>query len=443
MIFSLEVRRARKGDCLLLHYGTHRKRGLMLIDGGPASVYAEHLKDRLGALSKSVGHPLPVDILMVSHVDDDHIRGILDLTRDERDRHEASDPKMLAVSSLWHNSFEELVDESADSLRAAFEKNIGTASISLTDELNDEDLDELEEEFSARHIHGSSEELSDGLKVLASLQQGDRLRDDSNLLGWQRNLEFDGKLITCRIGADAVRLPKGISLSIIGPMQAEVDALREEHGKWLKEVEEEKKSGARALAAYVDESVTNLSSIVVLVESQGKKILLTGDARGDKIIEGLKLAGHLKDDESFHVDVLKVPHHGSNNNLTAGFFGTIKADHYVFSGNGEHGNPERETMEMLFKARGKEKLTVHLTYPISEIDEARELEWKKQQKREVARNEKGKLRGKTVFVRKDWVPADNALAEFFRDLDLGPDQKLSIVPKDLDHILDLLEPAGI
>ena len=40
MIFSLDVRRARKGDCLLLHYGTTADPALLLIDGGPAQVYS-------------------------------------------------------------------------------------------------------------------------------------------------------------------------------------------------------------------------------------------------------------------------------------------------------------------------------------------------------------------------------------------------------------------
>ena len=35
VIFSLDVRRARKGDCLLLHFGTSDEPGLVMIDGGP------------------------------------------------------------------------------------------------------------------------------------------------------------------------------------------------------------------------------------------------------------------------------------------------------------------------------------------------------------------------------------------------------------------------
>src|SRR5262252_3492897 len=46
---------------------------------------------------------------------------------------------------------------------------------------------------------------------------------------------------------------------------------------------------------YSDKSVPNLSSIVCLIEKNGKRVLLTGDARGDKIREGLDNAGLLVD----------------------------------------------------------------------------------------------------------------------------------------------------
>ena len=88
MIFSLDVRRARKGDCLLLHYGTESAPALVLIDGGPSNVYKPHLKPRLEKIQAGsglgAGDPLPIDLMMVSHVDDDHIHGMLDFTRELR-----------------------------------------------------------------------------------------------------------------------------------------------------------------------------------------------------------------------------------------------------------------------------------------------------------------------------------------------------------------------
>jgi hypothetical protein len=48
--------------------------------------------------------------------------------------------------------------------------------------------------------------------------------------------------------------------------------------------------------------------------------------------------------------VLKVPRHGSSNNLDKDFFERITADHYAFSGDAEHDNPEREALRMLLNA---------------------------------------------------------------------------------------------
>ena len=64
----------------------------------------------------------------------------------------------------------------------------------------------------------------------------------------------------------------------------------------------------------------------------------------------------------FHVDLLKAPHHGSANNVEPGFFRRITADHYVFSGNGNHHNPDPETLRMLAAARGDADYTIHFTF---------------------------------------------------------------------------------
>ena len=57
---------------------------------GRTSVYEPHLKPRLEQIREARGlgdeEPLPVDLLMVSHVDDDHIQGILELTKELRAR---------------------------------------------------------------------------------------------------------------------------------------------------------------------------------------------------------------------------------------------------------------------------------------------------------------------------------------------------------------------
>ncbi len=429
MIFSLDVRRARKGDCLLLHFGTEQKPGLVLIDGGPSSVYKPHLRPRLLQIRKArkvtAQQPLTVDLLMVSHVDDDHVRGILDLTAELIATQGGTAP-LLRVLSFWHNSFDDVIGNDPKELTASVAAHFGAASMGG--------------ELPAGAVLDSDEDdelVRDNLKVLASIEQGHRLRGDAARLGFELNPEFDGKLILQ--GKKAVQIAPGLKFTVVGPMKAELQALQEKHDAWLQEREENGGDPEAALAAYVDPSVPNLSSLVVLAEADGKRMLLTGDARGDKILAGLKAGKLLKDGTPLHVDVLKVPHHGSSNNVEREFFEKVTADHYVFSGNGEHGNPERETLEMLFAARGKKPFQIHLTYPIAVIDKARKQDWEEHQ----AREKKRKAKGGKKEPRPNWSPAKHGLKAFFASFKLAKGQKVNMIDDDAaPHVIDLLDPLG-
>lgn len=427
MLFSLDVIRARKGDCLILHYGSEDDPRLIMIDGGPTSVYAPHLRPRIEKIRKARDlkekEPLQVDLLMVSHVDDDHIQGILDLTKELIEARMGKKPQLVQVLSLWHNSFDNIIDNSPDELTAAFKSQFGTASMEgeLPDDVTIDADDEDEETIVA------------SLKVLASIEQGSRLRGEAESLGFEPNPEFDGKLIMATENGEAVDIGPGLKFTVVGPMKPELVKLHKKHEEWLIDLKEKGKSPPEALAAYVDKSVPNLSSIVVLAEVGDKRMLLTGDARGDKILEGLELVGLIEKGGKMPVDLLKVPHHGSSNNLDDDFFERITADHYVFSGDGEHGNPERESLQMLLDARGDDDYTIHLTYPIAEIDEARKAEWEKQQAREKSKKKNN--------VRPDWSPAEHSLGAFFAAHE-NLAKKVSIVEDDLPHVINLLEEVG-
>lgn len=429
MIFSLDVRRARKGDCLLLHFGTKKDPGLVMIDGGPKAVYAPHLKPRLLEIRKArnlAGHePLLVDVLMVSHVDDDHIQGILDLTRELR---ETAGVPMLQVASFWHNSFDNLLGHKPVELTAALSNGFGAASVAKESFAEDAELDVGDDV--------DRETVVDTLKVLASIEQGYRLRGDAAALGFPLNPEFGGELV--RASNTKHEVASGLTFTVAGPMQQELENLYKDHQKWLEEQIKKGKPVTSALAAYVDESVPNLSSIVALARFGGKRVLLTGDARGDKILEGLEKISEIAAGGTIHVDLLKVPHHGSSNNLEKNFFQRITADHYVFSGNGEHGNPERESLEMLMDARGKAGYTIHLTYPVAEIDKGREADWNKERTKEINRAAKGSKK----TPREAWSQSKHSLEELLKQRPLGPGQKISIVDATKPHVIDLLEPLG-
>lgn len=424
MIFSLDVRRARKGDCLIVHYGTEDDPGLILIDGGPAQVYHPHLKPRLAEIREARGlgsdDTLPVDLLMVSHIDDDHINGILELTKEMVAAKDAGEPLPLKVRSFWHNTFDDIIGNNPKELVDSVKASFGTAS--LAGEPDTEGLD------------------PDAARVLASVGQGFRLRDDAKKLKLRLNPEFGGKLVKAPQKKSArLDMGKGLKFTIAGPLEAELIALQKEHDEFLKKQGKDKKAKG-ALASFTDESAANLSSIVVLAEVGKKRMLLTGDARGDKLLDGLERTGLLKADgkSKMHVDILKMPHHGSDRNVDPIFFQRITADHYVFSGNGEHGNPERETLQMLLDERGDEEdYTIHLTYPIDETDAGRKKTWEHEQQKQKAKQKKNPK----VKVKPNWSPKKHSLAALF---DAHPKfgEKVSIVEEDQPHVINLLDKVG-
>lgn len=418
MIFSLDVRRARKGDCLILHYGSKKTPGLGLIDGGPSQVYGPHLKPRLEEIraSRELGpdEPLPVDFLMVSHVDDDHIKGVLELTKELLEAKAAKRPLPVKIKGVWHNTFDDIIGNSPKELTAAVTAQFGAAS--LNGEPDVEGLD------------------PDVAKVLASVGQGFRLRDDIRGLKLRINPDFAGGLVIAKKKAKAIDMGKGLKFTVVGPLHAEVVALQKDHDKFLKKKE---KGTASVLAAFTDSSVANLSSIVVLAEVGKKRMLLTGDARGDKVLEGLEMLGLLKPGgkSTMHVDVFKVPHHGSDRNADPILFRRVTADHYVFSGDGEHGNPERETLQMLLDERGEDDdFTIHLTYPIDEIDVGRKADWEKEQNKEKARKKKNP----NVKVRANWSAKKNSLGAFFAAHKKFA-KKVVIVDEAEPHVINLLD----
>jgi hypothetical protein len=198
--------------------------------------------------------------------------------------------------------------------------------------------------------------------------QGRELRDNARGLNWKPNVDFNGFVMAPAAGGREVKFGE-LTLTVICPLQPQLEALQKEWSKKLKAMKVAQTAAEVAsIADSIDSSVYNLSSIVCLAELGGKRMLLTGDALGTNIIEGLGAAGLLDAEGKIKVDVLKLPHHGSDRNTSGDFFETVKADHYVVSGDGKYHNPEPKTFKRISKSRVDAKgrheddFTLHLTY---------------------------------------------------------------------------------
>lgn len=349
MIFTLEALQAEFGDSLLLFYGAdNSKPKLILIDGGPSGVYQSSLRPRLEELRNNTDNKqLVLEMVMVSHIDRDHITGILALINELVKKRQANQPLPYKIVRLWHNSFDDFIKKKPETLSAALDAGIQAAAAA-------DFSGEMPLNFPADPAN---------VMVVADIKQGRELRNNATTaLSLQLNKPFKDIVVAPAAGKKEVDLGNGLKFIVVAPNQARVDALQAEWDVTIEKLGFAKDAeAAEAIAAdYLDKSIPNLSSIVVLAEADGKRMLLTGDARGDDIIAGLRSAG-LLENERLHVDLLKLPHHGSDRNVRIDFFRMVTADRYVISANGMHENPDIETLRMISEARGQSEFKIYLT----------------------------------------------------------------------------------
>jgi beta-lactamase superfamily II metal-dependent hydrolase len=311
-MLRLHVIQAQFGDCLLLEFGTAQHPRYVLVDGGPSGTYAADLQP---ALREIVGRGGKLDLVVLSHIDNDHIVGILDLFADLEESQASARSPEFSIANFWYNAFDRTIDPTGE-VAQQLQSVMAMASVTMP--------------ATAGAFFG--------------LREGNRLRLMAQKLGIARNKGFKSDLILVETARKAIKYGP-LALTVAGPNRANLKALQSEWLEWLAATTE-RISSDPATAAMVDRSVPNLSSVVLLAECNGKTVLLTGDARGDHILDGLGAAGLAKRGR-LHVDVLKVQHHGSHRNADEKFFRAVTADIYVLSANGRYGNPDFRTLQWI------------------------------------------------------------------------------------------------
>jgi beta-lactamase superfamily II metal-dependent hydrolase len=360
---KLRVFQADKGDCLLL---TSQQWANILIDGGMPMAYDEHIAPFLGAMQK---RGEVIDLVYVSHIDRDHIGGVLrlldsvfdwrvfDFQKSNGDQPAApSLPRPPQIKGIWHNAFGAMVSKNVGPIQ-----NLMAQSAALLSMATDPQWQVL-----AGEMGELSQSVDDALKVSQRIA--------SKQLKVPLNAAFDGRLAMVREPRGAELSLGGMKVSVIGPFEEDLAVLRDEWDEWLDKNTQKVKAilkqasidesqlgqvGGAALASLgqaVDglgdrSAVTapNLASLMLLVEESGKKVLLTGDGHWKDILAGLEFHRKLDAAGRLHVDVLKVQHHGAEHNWTHAFAEQITASQYVFCGNGMHQNPDLRVVESVLK----------------------------------------------------------------------------------------------
>ena len=203
------------GDCVLVTSGGKR----ILVDGGRKAAFRKHVRDHLYALNK-------LDVVCVSHIDDDHISGILAMIEDEVEKrvHDfelaedpSTPPKNLPqppkISKIWHNGLFELV---GDDLEPEVAEALASSVMTFAASSNS-----VHEGFAHR-----LENLATGER--SSMELSRRISDSQ--LGIKRNRPRNKIMMRKRAGS---RLQVGpLTIRVLGPSQEDLDALRKRWSIW-------------------------------------------------------------------------------------------------------------------------------------------------------------------------------------------------------------------
>lgn len=351
---EIQIFPAFNGDCVLIEFSDGHN---VLIDGGYVDTYREYLLPKLRVLSESGSH---LDLLVVTHIDCDHISGIIKLLEET--------PSLIPIENAWYNGYRHVQ-------RSNIEK----------------DMEEV-----VSHHNICTESIKDETKHV-SAKQGCTLSTLIQRSGipWNKQFGSNGVIAPCSIDIGHLILhilsPNNENVSEVSrywrKSLIKTGLLKKEHSYefWDDAYEfcmAKDKPGfqfhtrqvgstndleaIRDCSQYTpDSSSTNGSSIAFILEYEGKRILYLGDAHSETIVDSLKQL-YVDVDYPIFFDAIKLAHHGSFNNNSPELLNMIDSNIWVVSTNGEsYDHPDIETLaHVLTKNKDKER-TIYFNYNLT------------------------------------------------------------------------------
>lgn len=312
MKFDIHFLPARYGDCIWIEYGTNTKTHRILIDGGTSGTRS-HIKDLLESLPEEQRH---FELMVVTHVDRDHIEGILALLEE--------DELAFTVDDFWFNGWKHLKESE-------------------------------EEDFGP----------GQGERLTAAIVEHE--------LNWNGAFHHKAVVIPRSGELPEIPLPGSMTITLLSPLIENLVALRP---KWEKDVKDaglvpgwgalliipvepgEENFGAfpdvNALNNddfHEDTAEANGSSIAFLGSYKGKTVLFGGDSYPSVVLESLN---KLYDDK-VPLDLVKLSHHASAHNTSPQLIEKFDCAKYLISTNGSnYHHPSAETIARVIKRGGLE-----------------------------------------------------------------------------------------
>ena len=280
------------GDCLLIEWDGSTGHHRMLVDGGMASA----LDDGLGryAAAQPEGH-LKVDVVVVTHIDLDHIGGAIEALR----------KKSVETPDVWFNGLDEI--------RAT------TRGPRQGDELSaliPRDIRNIPVKGAAIHLPEEGPlpafDLADGARCTVLGPTLPRL----------------------------TKLEQTWAATKRGPVDDPIAELAQRLGNDVD------RGGGKSFGS--DSSVANGSSIALLFEYGDTSLLLTGDVYAGDLEVAIRRLLAERGASRLDVELFKLAHHGSMNNVTTTLLDVVApATILVCTDGSRFGHPDRETIDLL------------------------------------------------------------------------------------------------
>lgn len=291
---EIDVLAADRGDCLWIECAREGGRPWrLLFDGGMPETWPL-LRQRVEALDPA---DRLFDLAVVSHVDSDHIGGMLALL---------GAPELgVRFGDVWFNGLPQLPQDPA----------------------------------------GPSRSVAEGESLMRLLSGG-----TAAPLPWNRAFGGSAVMTAGDGGVLELRRADEPAITLLSPTPKRLTALRR---KWVVELARLQRGEPAeppappsppaplddlpALAATEtgrDSSAANGSSIAFLLEHRGASVLLAADAFASVLGAALRALANARRQPAVEVDVFKLSHHASKGNVTEKLLALAPARHYVVSTNG-------------------------------------------------------------------------------------------------------------
>jgi len=304
--FDVRMLPAGHGDCLWIEYGDKASTHRLLIDGG-TQASATGLLKHVAALPE---HDRQFELLICSHIDSDHIGGVLPLMKTVR--------QGVRFADVWFNGWRHLSGQLGSKQGEMFSSAI-------------EDLHLPWNAWRQGHaivIDGDdlpTATLAGGMKL--TLLSPTPVQLEKLAPAWHQELKKAGLVPGAHV--DYSRFLKGSPST-----STDVDKLAE-------------------TPFDGDAAPANGSCIAVLAEFGGASVLFGADAHDPVLRESVRKLLRKRGIDRLKLDALKVSHHASQNNLSKDLLALIDCKRYCISTNGDYFcHPDREAIGRIIKYGG-------------------------------------------------------------------------------------------